>query len=808
MYHVAGTAVTVSLLYIISLFFYRTGLYSQAVHRTFWNSVLAITFLFTALAGIFMALQINFKWNIPFIKPLLNWHVATGVVLGMTGLFHLLWHSSYFIKIFRRSENTPTLSGFKKTDPVTISANLFMIGFTSTSVQILLMRELINITGGYELTSGVFLGSWLISSAAGAAIANRSALNSLKKINLLFAAGPFISIFLMLLLSRIFLVTGEIPSFMEGMIMTLILLLPFCLISGFAFVKLINSAREANGFIPGKSFSIETTGGIAAGIILTVLTSGFFNTYELLLVVILLFIAFTLLTFYVQKRTTMLVVKTLFTVLITAVIISQPDLFFRQLLLPVIKITETRDTPYGNITKGEYSGEQSTFYNHRLLSYSDDVSEREEDIHYALLQREKPERILLISGLLQPRLSEILKYDVKKVVYVERDPEIAGSAKSDTVSGSAQLVIENKDAFRYVRGSNETFDAIIMLLPPPSTLSLNRFYTTEFFENAKERMTKEGVFMCSPGPNDNYFNQESVNLYSSIYNSLNAVFSHVVPVAGNKLYLIASDEELSVSFCRLALERKIENVYVSPAFLSDDLTENRTAEVSALMDKKIKQNRSAFPIASFHFQSYNFSKNLNERIPAIILMIVAFLIPVLAVRRKNMLMYFSASALAGFEIIVLLAIQLAIGNMYQLTGLVIAAMMAGLAIGARSGIRLLDSLDIRIKALILVIYYIAIAFSFNLVLDLKGALAPVIVILISVILPSWITGNIFRELTIRYSEASAPGAIYSADLAGSALGFILISGVAVPAFGIRDSIILLAVLIFAGIIFSAKNNYS
>ena len=211
MYHVAGTAVTVSLLYIISLFFYRTGLYSQAVHRTFWNSVLAITFLFTALAGIFMALQINFKWNIPFIKPLLNWHVGTGVVLGMTGLFHLLWHLSYFSNIFRRSENTPSLSGFKETDQFTISANLFMIGFTSTSVQILLMREMININGGFELISGVFLGSWLISSAAGAAIANRSALNSLKKINLLFAAGPFISILLMLLLSRTFLGSGEIP---------------------------------------------------------------------------------------------------------------------------------------------------------------------------------------------------------------------------------------------------------------------------------------------------------------------------------------------------------------------------------------------------------------------------------------------------------------------------------------------------------------------------------------------------------------------------------------------------------------------
>ncbi len=63
-----------------------------------------------------------------------------------------------------------------------------MIGFTSTSVQILLMREMMNIAGGYELISGVFLGSWLITSAAGAALATKSALNDIRKINLLFAA--------------------------------------------------------------------------------------------------------------------------------------------------------------------------------------------------------------------------------------------------------------------------------------------------------------------------------------------------------------------------------------------------------------------------------------------------------------------------------------------------------------------------------------------------------------------------------------------------------------------------------------------
>ena len=116
----------------------------------------------------------------------------------------------------------------------------------------------------------------------------------------------------------------------------------------------------------------------------------------------------------------------------------------------------------------------------------------------------------------------------------------------------------------------------------------------------------------------------------------------------------------------------IKNIYVSSDFLSDDLIAKKSDEVNSLMDREIRQNRSAFPVACFHFQSYNFSKNLNEKIPSIILMITSLRSPVFTIKRRNLMMYFSASALAGFEIIIFLTLQLIIGNMYQLTGLIIA----------------------------------------------------------------------------------------------------------------------------------------
>src|SRR4030042_1689789 len=114
MYHVVGTALTVSVLYLISFIFYRAGLFPLASHRRLWNSVLAIAFIVTALAGFFMALQINFKWNIPGIKSILKWHVETGAGMTITGIFHLIWHLSYFRKMFSGTGENQQMSAFRK----------------------------------------------------------------------------------------------------------------------------------------------------------------------------------------------------------------------------------------------------------------------------------------------------------------------------------------------------------------------------------------------------------------------------------------------------------------------------------------------------------------------------------------------------------------------------------------------------------------------------------------------------------------------------------------------------------------------
>jgi spermidine synthase len=808
MYHVTGTGITIIILYIISYLFYRIGYFTLALHKRLWNSILAIAFLISALAGLFMALQISYKWNIPNIKSILKWHVEIGIGMAVTGIMHFLWHLSYFENILKREEHQEQKNNNPNSNSQgdsMIGINLFITGFVSSSIQILLIREMMNISGGYELIAGVFLGTWLITSAAGSSLAGKSNIMDLKKINLVFALTPLFSLLLLLLLARLFLETGETPSFLISLIYMFIVLIPFCLVSGFTFVRLISISRQRNGYVPGKSYSIETTGGITAGILISVLISENIGTYKLLLVIISLFAAYTLLTYFIVTVIGRMIGKVIFTLAISLIVLSEPDIIFRKILLPGIDIIESEDTPYGNITRGVYAGEESLYYNQRLLTYKDDVIEREEDIHYAMLQHDSPSKVILISGSLVSHLPEIKKYPVKSVVFIERDPALIKSFMADSIR--EEVLISNSDAFTYIRKTTGKADVIIMLVPPPSTLLLNRYYTTEFFFKIKERLNPGGVFMCSPGTADTYFNDESLSLNSSVFNSLKEVFPNVMPVVGNKLYFIASENIISSSFCRLTKLRGIINFYVSSDYLADDLTERKSNEISKLLGKKMRENSSSFPIAYRYFQSYHLSKNINEKAPALLLIIILFAAPLFTVKRRNLIMYFSASALAGFEIIVLLTLQLTAGNMYQFTGLIIAGLMTGLAIGSGAEIRWFSLISIRVKSLMLILFYALTACAYDPILNIKSSFLAISLIIMLSFLPAFITGSIFREFTREISNCDKyTASVYSADLSGSALGFIAVSGFVVPAIGTSATIYFLGLLVFAGFLFGTIMN--
>ncbi|MDQ1332563.1 MAG: hypothetical protein QG576_598, partial [Bacteroidota bacterium] len=145
-------------------------------------------------------------------------------------------------------------------------------------------------------------------------------------------------------------------------------------------------------------------------------------------------------------------------------------------------------------------------------------------------------------------------------------------------------------------------------------------------------------------------------------------------------------------------------------------------------------------------------------------------------------------------------------NIYQFIGIILAALMAGLAAGAGLNQKYLNSLSLKFKAFFLLVFYVVTGLCYNYLTDIKGVVSVALLIIASVLVPSFMTGHLFRALTSPGNGEMSPGMTYSADLAGSAMGFILVTSVTVPLLGIRVSIILLAALILTGILFGTNRN--
>jgi len=681
-----------------------------------------------------------------------------------------------------------------------IGLSLFTIGAVSCSIQLLLMKEAMNIAGGNELIAGIFMGTWLIMSALGAWIGGNTKTTNLKSINLLFSFSPVVSLLFLLVASTSFVHAGETMSFFKSLIFTLIITAPICIASGYAFIKLVELSVLVNRSVPGKSFAMETVGGIFAGVLISIISSGLVNTYLLILLTVLLSFSFTILNFIINDKRKKILFKIFVVLFASSLLAIDPDLNIRNILMSGVEVVSTKDTPYGNISEGRYGGETNLFYDYRLVAYSSDIIEREEDIHFAMLQDRTFKNVLLISGPLNSRLKELSKYDLASVTFIERDPGLIKIAEAEEeYSHPYDLKIKNIDAFNEIKSDSSKYDAIISLVPPPSSLSLSRFYSLEFFRNAKARMTDDAVFLCAPGPGEDYFGDEAVKLYSSIYNALGNVFLNVHPVLGNKLYFIASDGPLSASFSRLSKESGVKNQYVNCNYFIDEFTEEKSEQIASDIDKEIKMNRISNPVASYYYQQYSLSKDTNRITVALIIIILIFALPVISFRRENIYMYFSSTALSGFEIIILFILQITVGNMYRITGTVIATIMAGLAFGAIIGIKSLSKIDVRKRMFGIALYYAIIALVFPYIVSVADKKISTIVIVSLSFLPSIFTGHLFRELTLYNGKGKATSNVYSADLTGSAIGFILISAVAVPLLGLQLSIILLSLMLLTGI---------
>lgn len=791
MYHVGPIGLAALIIYLLSLYLSASGFISKKTHRKFWNWVLFVTFIFTALLGLFMALQISYKWNIPVIKQILHLHVEFGIGMSFAAIIHLTWHLKYYF-----GGNNGQLNDILEQEPVEVHHSplirvlLMITGFTSSSVQFILLREAVILGGGSEASTGIFLWLWLMISSAGAITAGSSGVNSLRKLMLNLVYASIASVVLYLAVTSLLLKPGEVPSFYKSLIIISATVAPATFMSSFVFIRLMLIRKKVTNRQPGNSFGLETVGSIVAGLFTTFCISAHISNFQIYFIVLVMALisVFTLLG---NSRATRITAWIAGAALLFVIAFFKPDPIIRGILLKGVKVESCNDTPFGNITTGFYGGERTIYYDHRPLFMSGDIIRTEENIHYALLQEDKPKKVLIISGGIKNHIDQIRKYGVSEVTYIEYDPGIIAAENArDTIVGSMEVRVIKSDPVRFLRKNSSRFDAIIQLTPPPSTLSVNRYFTIEYFRLVKQNLSADGIFLCTPMPYYNYPPGSYRKSLSPVYNSLTDVFRNIVIIPGSLLYIVASDGKLSGEISRLATERGVKNDYVNSDYLVDDEIIRKGELIRTDINVNEGINSAVRPISAWYSNSLALEmRGVRGRI---LLLVILCLLPFLLVRRGGFLMFSSSASLAGFGMVIIFMLQVVIGSMYMLSAVVLSLLMAGLAIGA-SGELVKIKLSLVPASICLSVVY---TLTGLLALRLVSLNPAFFMIIISILLfaAGYLTGKVFSILTFTSADKAASG-IYASDLAGSALGYMIVSTVLVPLAGITGASLILAAFI-------------
>lgn len=762
------------ILYGISYLFSRLEIITVSTHRKIWNYSLLTTFGVAACLGLLMAIQINYKLEVPWTEKVLKWHVNFGIAMSLVGLFHLLWHWKYYFPVksgrghhsFKGTMIIPAGVTKEKNRVMAPHLRILALGFISITFQTLIIRELLGLFQGNELMVSLIMFLWLLLTGAGAligirtkqGISDKPAVNQRRSFLLLITLMmlPLFIVPNLYFCKSLLFAPGTEAGPVAFTAFLLLILTPFCFLNGFAFT-FITRLLQSSGMNIRKAYAWESLGGAAAGIICTL-------------------------------------------AILTGILTPPAGRWTQKLFHPNDEIIATRSGPFGRLTITR-SGDQINIFENGILSQSSgNTIVIEEMAHFAMIQHPEPRNVLVIGGLLSGINKELTKYHCEHIDLAEPDPAIF------RISARLNLIPEPVTPLRYIRKSLSVwinhpdiqYDIIIVMLPGPQNLSLNRFYTTEFFKRLKNCLSPGGfVSVMLPGT-ANYVSEDAVAAIGPVINAMRISFPQALIFPGENNYLIAGNSQLQTDILSKMKSGNITATYVSQGYFDEDLFRARMAEINRVMQSEASVNTVLKPTAYFGQIAWwlgHFPTRIFWPLAAILGMLV---ISSLASGRSSFCSIFILGAGAsGIEVILLFLLQVSAGSLYMLTGLLLSSFMAGLAFGSMknfSGVagKIAGSAIFILLSFILVTILVAVlaiwmSRSGNLIL-LKTAL-----IIVTSFLSALFAGLFFTNQTKVLPDLMSSGKLYIYDLLGAAFGSLVYPMVVIPIFGLLQAIGIISV---------------
>ena len=744
---------------------------------------------------------------------------------------------------------------------------LILLGIVAIVTQVVFIRELIVVFSGNELSIGIILSNWLLLEAVGSYLAGRWAVKIRSGIfpytilQWLLAIILPISIYLTRLVpSSLNLVTGEAIDILTILYTSFLLLIPICLINGAQFsigCLLLSKLEKKGASLVGRVFALEAIGSVLGGAIVTYICLRYLNSIQTIFILssLNIFSALLLLQFISHKtkdvsQRNLFILKTAHIGLLLALLIitftGKINLIQQtsiQKQWPDYKIVSNDNSIYGNVTLIERAGQWHLLSNGVSIATlpTPDIAEIEDIAHFPLLFHPDPKTVFLLGGGIGGVIKELLKYQLKSIDYTELDPLLINTTLSYApdsmvkILQSSRLHTHNFDGRYFLRMTNNKYDVIILNLPDPSTLVLNRFFTTEFFKLCQSHLNEDGILFFQISGSSSYMNDALIKLTNSLLNSASISFSHIriIPfettlfIASNKI--LTQTDELKTLTNRLKL-RRIETKLFSDLYLKykldstrviwfenernkfNDILINRDLSPAALFYNLLYINSSLSPLVA---SVYSWFENVSTAEWSVLIFLVFLALYFLKFKskvhsRSALIIAIFSTGLVGMSItiIFILTFQSYYGYIYFWIGLIISAFMVGISTGGFWGSKYVTRKDITTYifyklegyiCLYLLLTMLTIYFLQDFLLtDTLYMSLPYIMLFLTFIC-GILVGTQFPIANFLYLKnqtqfTRTAGIFYASDLLGAWAGGLLITLIYIPILGIIKTLLLLVII--------------
>lgn len=614
-----------------------------------------------------------------------------------------------------------------------------VMGFSGLVAEILLLRELLIVFSGNELTIGIILANWLVLEAVGCFFPGRlvekstNKLEALTVITIHFSASVLLALLLTRSLRGLLGVSiGESIGLLPAFYSSFLILLPVSMLHGALFTfscRLYAVFLGQEESAAGRVYVYETVGTIVGGIASTYLLVPHVNAIQASIGLGALNAAMCLLLLAPSWRTGLLR-KVLFggltvlTFLSAYSLLAGPaDTLHQRSIQRQWKnhnIVHYQNSPYGNICVIENQGQYIYFLDGLpgIMTPIPDIPFAEEFVHLPLLAHPRPADVLILSGGAGGIINEALKHpSIQSIEYAELDPLLLSLLRefptplTESELNDERVTVRHVDGRLLLQTTPDRYDVIFVGIMEPSNLQANRFFTAEFFSLAEGRLNEGGILVLAAPGSLSLLNQELRDLNSCVFHTLSSVFSHirVMPGEGRNIFLSSNSPGIS-TVDRAGIvgrldDRGIMAHGVMPWHVERKLHHGWQDWFAQFIEGHTERvNHDFKPVAMFYTISHwnalfapsfglvfrQFERmRLEMMFVLFVLFLVLYSVSFLSFRSNRSFssaisVSIVTTGFAGmiFSLVVIFAFQSVYGYVFSWIGLLVAAFMAGAACGA------------------------------------------------------------------------------------------------------------------------------